>query len=100
MRVLAKLKGLRGTAFDLFGYTGERKTERRLIGQYEAMIGEIAAGLNHDNHALAVEIAALPEGLRGYGHVKERHLAEVEAQTDRLMDLWRKPQRAAAPAAE
>ncbi|MDD9926391.1 MAG: indolepyruvate ferredoxin oxidoreductase family protein, partial [Rhodospirillaceae bacterium] len=95
----ARMKGLRGTAFDLFGYSEERKTERRMIGDYEAMIEEILGGLSHDNHALAVEIASLPEGLRGYGHVKERHMTEVAAETDHLMGLWRNPQRV-APAAE
>ena len=99
MKMLARLKGLRGTAFDLFGYSEERKTERRMIGDYEAMIEEILGGLSHDNHALAVEIASLPEGLRGYGHVKERHMTEVAAETDHLMGLWRNPQQV-APAAE
>ena len=79
-KYLAKLKGLRGTAFDPFGYTAERRTERRLITHYEALMVEILARLDHDNHALAVEIASLPEQIRGFGHVKERHLAEVEAQ--------------------
>lgn len=70
-----------------------------MIGEYEAMIDELAGGLTHDNHALAVEIASLPEGLRGYGHVKERHIAEVAAEKEHLLGLWRNPQRA-APAAE
>ena len=63
------------------------------------MIEEILGGLSHDNHALAVEIASLPEGLRGYGHIKERHMTEVAAETDHLMGLWRNPQQV-APAAE
>ena len=80
MRVLAKLKGLRGTVFDVFGYSEERRTERRMIGEYEAMIDAVIGSLSHDNHALAVQIASLPEGVRGYGHVKERHIAEVAAE--------------------
>ena len=99
MKLLAKMKWLRGTALDLFGYSEERRTERSMIGEYEAMIKEIIGGLTHENHALAVEIASLPEGLRGYGHVKERHIAEVAAEKAHLMDLWRNPQQV-APAAE
>ena len=70
-----------------------------MIDEYEAILGELLDGLNHDNHALAVEIAALPEGLRGYGHVRERHTAEVAAEKEHLMGLWRNPQQV-APAAE
>ncbi len=75
----AKLKGLRGTALDVFGRTEERKTERALIGEYRASIEEVLGALRADNHALALEIAALPEQIRGYGHVKERNLAAARA---------------------
>jgi len=70
-RLLSKCKGLRGTAFDVFGYTTERKTERRMITDYETVIEELLDGLSADNHALATEIAGLPLGIRGFGHVKE-----------------------------
>ncbi|MEM9440974.1 MAG: indolepyruvate ferredoxin oxidoreductase family protein [Pseudomonadota bacterium] len=96
---LAKLKRLRGTVFDPFGYTAERKTERQLITHYEALIVEILTRLNHDNHALAVDIASLPEHIRGFGHVKEQHLAEVRAREAALLDAFRQPQ-AAQTAAE
>ena len=99
MKLLAKMKGLRGTAFDVFGYSEDRRADRQMIDEYEAILGELLDGLNHDNHALAVEIAALPEGLRGYGHVRERHTAEVAAEKEHLMGLWRNPQQV-APAAE
>ncbi len=99
MRLLAKMKGLRGTAFDIFGYSDERRAERGWIEDYERMVGEVVEGLNHDNHALAVQVASLPEGIRGYGHVKERHLAEVSIQRDSLMMAWRQPE-VVAPAAE
>ncbi len=99
MRLLAKMKGLRGTAFDIFGYSEERRAERGWIEDYKSMIGEVVEGLNHDNHALAMQIASLPEGIRGYGHVKERHLAEVSTQRDDLMTAWRQPE-AVVPAAE
>ena len=98
-RLLAKLKGLRGTALDVFGRTEERRTERALIGEYRAAIEEVLAGLTADNHALALEIAALPEQIRGYGHVKERNLAAVRTRWADLMARWRQggaPARAAA----
>jgi indolepyruvate ferredoxin oxidoreductase len=91
-RLLAKLRGLRGTAFDIFGYTAERKTERQLIADYDKTIDELLATLEHDNHALAVEIASIPEHIRGYGHVKERHLAAALTRQQQLMQAWRQPQ--------
>ena len=65
--------------------------ERRLIGEYEAAVEELVAGLNHDNHRLAVEIASLPDGMRGFGHVKEANVAKVKEAERRLLDLFRKP---------
>jgi len=88
-RLLARLKGLRGTAFDPFGRTEERRTERALIIEYRACIEELLAGLNATNHAAAVEIARLPEQIRGYGHVKARHLATVRSLWDERMAAWR-----------
>lgn len=87
--VLAKLKGVRGTAFDIFGRTEERRMERALIGEYRACIEELLGRLNAGNHALAVEIARIPEDIRGYGHVKERHLAAARPKWERLMAQWR-----------
>jgi indolepyruvate ferredoxin oxidoreductase len=97
-KLLAKLKGLRGTALDVFGRTEERKTERALIAEYRASIDEVLAGLNAGNHALALEIASLPEQIRGYGHVKERNLAAARKRWAELVAKWRDPQaqRAAA----
>ena len=92
-RFLAKLKGLRGTAFDVFGRSEERQTERALIGQYRAAIDEVLTGLNVGNHALALEIAALPEQIRGYGHVKDRNLAAARTRWAALLDQWRNPQK-------
>ncbi|HEY9239291.1 MAG TPA: indolepyruvate ferredoxin oxidoreductase family protein [Burkholderiaceae bacterium] len=96
-RWLAKLKGLRGTAFDPFGRTEERKTERALIDEYKASIDELLASLNAANLALATEIARIPEDIRGYGHVKERHLASARPKWAALMTEWRagRQQRAA-----
>jgi indolepyruvate ferredoxin oxidoreductase len=80
---------LRGTAFDPFGRTEERRTERALIAEYRACIEELLAGLSAANHAAAVEIARLPEQIRGYGHVKARHLATVRPLWDERMVAWR-----------
>jgi indolepyruvate ferredoxin oxidoreductase len=91
-RVLAKLKRLRGTAFDPFGRTEERRTERRLIEEYAETVRELAAGLARDNHALAVRIASVPEKIRGFGHVKEAHLAAARAEEEKLLAAWRNPE--------
>ncbi len=93
-RLLAKLKGLRGTAFDVFGRTEERRTERELIGQYRESIARVLAALDAGNHALAVEIARIPEQIKGFGHVKERNLAAARLQWARLLQQWGAPQRA------
>ncbi len=87
--VLAKFKFLRGTAFDPFGYSRERKTERALIGDYEAMLDEILAKLAPANHHIAVGLAAIPEKIRGFGHVKTRHLAAAKADEAALLEQFR-----------
>ncbi|HEY2255623.1 MAG TPA: indolepyruvate ferredoxin oxidoreductase family protein [Variovorax sp.] len=97
-RLLARLKGLRGGALDIFGRTEERKTERALIGEYRASIDEVLAGLSAANHASALEIAGLPEQIRGYGHVKERNLQAARVRWAELMAKWRDPQGSRAAA--
>ncbi len=89
--VLAKLKGLRGTPFDIFGYTAERKTERALIGQYRETVGALLPKLSSENLAQAVAIASIPEDIRGYGHVKERHLASAKAKEAQLLSSFHNP---------
>jgi indolepyruvate ferredoxin oxidoreductase len=89
LKVLAKFKGLRGGALDPFGYTHERKTERKLIADYEAMLGEVTGKLSPDNHALAVGLANIPEKIRGFGHVKERHLEAALKEQATLMEQFR-----------
>jgi indolepyruvate ferredoxin oxidoreductase len=86
---LAKLKGLRGTAFDVFGRTEERRTERALIDEYKASIAEVLSTLNAANLGLAAEIARIPEDIRGYGHVKDRHLSTARPKWAALMNEWR-----------
>ena len=88
-RVLARLKFLRGTAWDPFGYSVERKTERKLIADYEAMLGEVFAKLTPGNHAVAVGLAVIPEKIRGFGHVKLRHLAAAKADETALYEQFR-----------
>ena len=88
-KLLAKLKGLRGGAFDIFAKTEERQMERALIGEYRASIDEVLGSLNAANLALATEIACVPEDIRGYGHVKERHLHAARPKWAALMTQWR-----------
>ena len=98
--LLARLRRLRGTALDPFGYTAERRTERRLIGEFEALLAELAAGLTAANHDVAVELAALPQGVRGFGHVKEANLAKANDRETGLLAAFRGGQEALLRAAE
>jgi indolepyruvate ferredoxin oxidoreductase len=75
--VLSRLKFLRASALDPFGYTAERKMERQLIADYEALVDEILSRLTGDNHALAVELASLPDEMRGFGHIKDANVAKA-----------------------
>ncbi|MBV5294750.1 MAG: indolepyruvate ferredoxin oxidoreductase family protein [Curvibacter lanceolatus] len=88
-RLLARLKGLRGTAFDVFGRTEERRTERALIAEYQALVEELCAGLSAERHALALDLAQVPEQIKGYGHVKERNLAAARQRWNQLLAEWR-----------
>jgi indolepyruvate ferredoxin oxidoreductase len=90
-KLLAKLKGLRGTALDVFGYTEERKMERALIGEYKASMEEVLGLLNADNAGVAMEIARIPEIIKGYGHVKERNLQAARVKWTALMAQLRDP---------
>jgi indolepyruvate ferredoxin oxidoreductase len=89
MRVLARLRGLRGTALDPFGYTDERRTERRLAEEYVALVDELLVRLDAANHARAVYLADWPRTLRGFGHVKARALEGAVARRDALLAQWR-----------
>ncbi len=88
-RLLARLKGLRGGPWDIFGRTAERRAERALIGDYEETVAALLQGLREDNHALAVEIAALPEQIRGFGPVKEKNRIATLAQRDLLLERFK-----------
>jgi len=88
--LLARLRGLRGSIFDVFGHTAERKTERALITEYRASIDALLAlGLTAQNLPLATAIARIPEDIRGYGHVKVRHIASARLKWQALMEQWR-----------
>ena len=84
-KLLAKFKGLRGGALDIFGYTEERKMERALIVEYREMVSSLMDKLSAENHATAVELASLPEKVRGFGHVKEKAVATFRTEKARLM---------------
>lgn len=90
-RWLAKLKFLRGTRWDIFARSTERRRERELITEYENDIAELLEGLSLGKVPLAVEIANLPEKIRGFGHVKERNIQTVAMERARLLTQWRDP---------
>jgi indolepyruvate ferredoxin oxidoreductase len=97
--MMAKLRRFRGTALDLFGRTAERRMERALPGEYETLLAELLAALAPHNHALAVLLAQIPEHIRGYGHVKERHLKAAKAKEAELLAAFRAARPAPTPAA-
>ncbi len=99
-RLLAKLKFLRGTAFDPFGRSLERRTERKLVDDYEATLTEVIARLTPENHHLAVGLAVIPEKIRGFGHVKQRHLTAAKADEATLLEQFRAGTPALLKAAE
>ena len=88
-RLLAKLKVLRGTRFDPFGWSADRKLERRLIVEYEALIDELIAGLKPANHATAVALASLPDKVRGFGHIKDRSVEAMQRNRETLLHEFR-----------
>jgi indolepyruvate ferredoxin oxidoreductase len=98
--VLAKLKPLRGTPLDVFGYTHERRTERKLVRDYVALVEEILGKLSPANHVTAVGLASLPAKIRGFGHVKERNLQAAKAEEAALLERLRTPEPPVQVAAE
>ena len=87
--LLAKGKRLRGTTFDLFGRSEERRTERAMIVAYETLMDELFAALSPENIDTAVAIAALPQKIRGFGHVKEAARVAAETEQTTLLAKWR-----------
>jgi indolepyruvate ferredoxin oxidoreductase len=89
-KALSRLKFLRGTSLDLFGRTEERQTERALIEEYKDTVNELLVSLNAQNHALAVNVAKVPEQIKGFGHVKEKHIEAAMLQWQNNLDQFRK----------
>ena len=90
-KLLARLKGLRGTTWDIFGKTDERREERALIDDYKSLIDEVLGSVDNQNHGLALELARLPELVKGYGHVKARNLSAARSRWQVLLGQWRAP---------
>ena len=90
--LLAKLKFLRGSAFDIFGYTEERRLERKMIGEYFDTVKDVAAKLDHESYELAVQIAEIPETIRGFGHVKEKSVREAKGRETKLLRSFHNPE--------
>jgi indolepyruvate ferredoxin oxidoreductase len=88
-RVLAKFKGLRGTALDPFARTEERKQERQLIADYETMLDEIISSLSVDNYDTAIALASQPERIRGFGHVKQKSMDAAKVEREVLLQRFR-----------
>jgi len=97
-KLLARLRGLRGSPLDVFGYTHERRTERQLVRDYEVLIEEIVQRLSPGNHGVAVALAGIPEEIRGFGHVKLRNLQAAQAKQAKLLDQLRSPEERRAAA--
>src|SRR5690606_1235053 len=88
LRVLARLKRLRGTRLDPFGYTADRKLERALIVRYEATLARIVDELDERRFELALELAKLPQSIRGYGPIKRAAAAAAESREAALLEQW------------
>ncbi|GFE84646.1 indolepyruvate ferredoxin oxidoreductase [Steroidobacter agaridevorans] len=88
-KLLAALRKVRGTRFDVFGYSHERRMERALIDEYRTVVEELLQGLSADRHSLALQIAAYPQAVRGYGHVKAEASSKAVAAKDALLTSWR-----------
>ncbi|MFO1466794.1 MAG: DUF6537 domain-containing protein [Steroidobacteraceae bacterium] len=88
LALLARGRRLRGTPWDPFGYTAERRLERRLITEYEARIERLLSGLTPARHAIAVQLALLPLQVRGFGHVKLDRLRAARERERQLLEQW------------
>ncbi|MFX1766913.1 indolepyruvate ferredoxin oxidoreductase family protein [Paraburkholderia sp. A1RI-2L] len=98
LRALARLKGLRGTALDVFGHTAERRGERQLIADYLALVEEFCATLDAERLAMALKLAGIPDDIRGFGHVKENNIRAAAGKREQWLREYRNPVRMAASA--
>jgi indolepyruvate ferredoxin oxidoreductase len=90
-RVLRRLRFLRGSPLDPFGYTRERRAERALIEEYERTVAELLERLDPVNRAVALKLANLPDGIRGFGHVKARAVEAAARERSLLLEQFRRP---------
>jgi len=90
-RQLAKAKRLRGTKWDVFGYTSERELERQMITDYEALLAEIERRLTPETHHTALALAALPQDIKGFGHVKLANYEKAKMRQAALLADLRDP---------
>lgn len=100
MRLLARLRFLRGTAFDPFGLSRDRRSERQLIREYEQLLQDLHAVATRDNLGTIIALAALPETVRGYGHVKQAAIQRMQARRNALLETLKKPARPTSPGAK
>jgi len=98
--LLARLRWLRGTPFDVFGYSAERRMERGLIRQYESDMAEVLLNVTPQTHDIAVEIASLPRGIRGFGPVKMANADAAAKRREELLQAFRAGGAPLATAAE
>ncbi len=92
--MMGRAQRLRGSKLDFFGHTAHRQRERELIGEYELVVDELMGALSVENHELAVEIAQIPEQIRGFGSVKDEHLVVAKAAEAILLERFRTPEAA------
>lgn len=88
-KLLARLRFLRGTGFDLFGYSAERREERQILADYEVLMDTLCNEVNEDSYRLAVELARIPESVRGFGHIKSKNLAQARVREENLLKKFR-----------
>lgn len=97
-RLLARMKGLRGGTWDIFGRTAERRSERALRDAYLAQMREIADRLTPQNHSAALALASIPDEIRGFGHVRERNMKKADDLRQKLQTAFEAPEEAARAA--
>lgn len=91
LKIMASMRGLRGSPLDIFGYTSLRREERALIGWYRDLIDSVIARLTPENAALAQEIAALPDQIRGYETIRTASMAAVKKLAAEKLDQMTAP---------
>ena len=91
LRLLVPLRRFRGSALDPFGWTIERRAERQLIADYVAQMSTVAEQLEIADFDIALALAKLPEGIRGFGHVKEKSVAAARVQAEALLQKVLQP---------